>query len=199
MRHLTRARVAVRRILRTARVVAVIEPSTARGARSNAIVDWLRREGFDVVPVRRDRADVAGLPSVASLDDIAGPVDMVLLWGAPGSEREVVEAAARKGAAAVWLESRRVTRDLEALAAARGVRLVKDLDITEERRGEVRDAGEPVALGARARRRHSDRTAPAGGWVEAGGGGSRGGGGGRAVIDEKKMLAPKTRRGRRGP
>ncbi|MBI2202247.1 MAG: CoA-binding protein [Candidatus Rokubacteria bacterium] len=55
MRNLRRSDVKVRRLLDGARTIAVIGASRRRSDRSWTAVDYLRRNGFDVVPVRDDR------------------------------------------------------------------------------------------------------------------------------------------------
>ena len=88
MKRLTRDEVRIERLLRAARSIAVLGASVRRGHRSYAVVEYLKEEGFDVLPVREDRAEVAGLSSWARLADIPGPLDILLvLGGAPPTGR----------------------------------------------------------------------------------------------------------------
>src|SRR2546425_13200930 len=57
MKRLTREEVQSERLLRAARAVAVLGASARRGQRGNAVVEYLKRAGFDVFPVRPDRKD----------------------------------------------------------------------------------------------------------------------------------------------
>ena len=98
MKRLTREEVQVERLLRASRGVAVLGAGARRGQRSSAVVEYLKEEGFDVFPVRSDRAEVAGLTSWARLADVPGPVDIVLVLDDAGIEASTVEEAARKGA-----------------------------------------------------------------------------------------------------
>jgi predicted CoA-binding protein len=54
MRHLTRQDVKIQRLLRSTRTIAVVGPSRRVQARSYQIMSYLRKAGYDVVPIRRD-------------------------------------------------------------------------------------------------------------------------------------------------
>lgn len=69
MRNLRRSDVKVRRLLDGARTIAVIGASRRRSDRSWTAVDYLRRNGFDVVPVRDDQAPVSGLQIAREVDE----------------------------------------------------------------------------------------------------------------------------------
>ena len=187
-----------------ARTIAVVEPSLDPSHPSARVIDYLKRAGFDVVPIRRDRAEVLGRRAHAALDEVPGAIDLVLFYGPRGSQTRVIEEAARKGVEAVWLGPGLATREAEERARALSIGLVKDRDPVAELRSMLREAGRPPKLGVHAgdrkRRSEQDRARRrAGGYVEAGGGGRRGGGGGRAAIDERKMVTgPPSRRRRRG-
>src|SRR5947207_15607843 len=79
MKRLGREEVQAERLLRAARTIAVLGASGRRGARGNAVVRYLAEAGFEVYPVRTDRAEVAGLASWARLADVPGTIDIVLV------------------------------------------------------------------------------------------------------------------------
>jgi predicted CoA-binding protein len=199
MRHLTRDEILIRRLLRSARTIAVVGASPRRSHPSATAIEHLRSVGFDVIPVRGDRAPVLGVASRGRLADIASAVDVVLVFGR-GDPRLVDEAAGR-GVEAIWLApGASLTAEGEQRAEVAQVAVVRERDIVAELRHGRREAGEPRKLGVRLRRRKAHfeddrKRRPAGGYVEAGGGGRKGGGGGgRGLVDEKKML-----RGRPSP
>jgi uncharacterized protein len=204
MGRLARDEVRVERMLRAARSVAVLGASARRGEPSEAIVEYLKDAGFEVFPVRPDRADVAGLRSSMRVADVPGALDVVLvLGGGGGVDRAMVEEAARKGARALRLAPGvSLADDAAAHAAASDLLLVRDRDITTEYRHTVEVAGQPskrgVHVGRRKRQYEDDRKRhDETGYAEGGGGGGKGGGGNRAVLDEKKMVGgkPSPRRG----
>jgi hypothetical protein len=152
--------------------------------------------------VRADRAEVAGLASWASLADVPGSVDIVLVLPGAHVDRDAIAQAARKRARAVWLSPGAADDAAADEAAAHGILLVRDRDIRIEQRHTEQVAGQPRKRGVHLRRRNAvyeddrkrhDET----GYVEGGGGGHKAGGGGHAILDEKKMVGgkPSPRRG----
>ncbi|HYR95666.1 MAG TPA: CoA-binding protein [Candidatus Binatus sp.] len=202
MKRLTREEVRVERLLRAARGVAVLGASARRGQRGNAVVEYLKQAGFDVFPVRQDRAEVAGLASSARLADVPGPIDIVLVLGGDGLDPATIDEAKKKGARALWFAPGVPVGKAEEYAAAHELFLVRNRDIVIEHRHTEQAAGQPrkrgVNVGGRKRYYEDDRKRPTEtGYVVGGGGGRKGGGGLHAVLDEKKMVGgrPSPRRG----
>ena len=192
MKHLTREEVALQQLLQRARTIAVIGASPRPERHSHQVCRYLHDQAYEVIPVRPDLADVAGLKSYQKLSDVPGPVDIVVVFRnarwAPAHIRE----AAVKAPEAVWLPPGVWSRACDEEAARIGVSLVIDSCIEEEHRHASRAPGHPTKLGVHVRRgrktyednrKHPDDA----GYVAGGGGGSSGGGGVRAVLDEKKM------------
>ena len=202
MKHLTRDEVAIQQLLQRARIVAIIGASPRPERHSNEVCRYLHDQGYEVILVRPDRADIAGLSSYAQLADVPGPIDIVVIFrnaaAVPGHIREV----APKGPEAVWLPPGVSSREAEDEAARLGVTLVADACIAEEHRHGSRAPGHPRKLGVHLRRRKGEYTdnrkhPEEAGYVAGGGGGHAGGGGVRAALDEKKMVAgrPSPRKG----
>jgi len=180
MKRLGRDEAEVERLLRASRVVAVVGASGRRGDPADAVAEYLARAGFEVLPIHRERAEVAGLASWARLADVPGRVDIVLVVGGAGVDGGLVAEAAEKGARAVWIARGVPAGDGEARVEAHGMRLVRALDIVEEQRHTEAAAGRPRRRGAR----------PAAGGTDTAGGGRRGG----TVREEKQPSG-----GRRSP
>jgi predicted CoA-binding protein len=188
MRHLTRQDVRAQQLLDRARTIAAVGPVTRR---SETTVAYLRRVGYDVLVV----------PS-GTLVDVPGPVDLVVVFGAPADLVRLLRDAAERRVDGVWFVDDAPGRDARRLARELRLTVVVDPDIVERRQELFAEAGQPRKRGTTSRRRRrattDDSTAVASGWTEAGGGGSHGGGGGRAAIDEKKIGRPGRRGRRRG-
>jgi predicted CoA-binding protein len=206
-----RAEAQVQRLFRRTRTIAVIGASPRPSRHSSEAVSYLHEAGYDVIPVRPDRATVAGLPTFARLDDFGGPVDLVVIFRRPDAGVAHVEEAARKRAEAVWFAPGAWSREAHDAAVRHGLAVVKDRCIIEEHRhlagahGEA-GAGHPRKTGVHVRRRkpafEDNRQRPEDeGYVADGGGGRSAGGGVRAVLDEKKMTRgkPSPRSGRLKP
>jgi predicted CoA-binding protein len=202
MKHLTRDDVAIAQLLQRARTIAVIGASPRRERHSHEVCRYLHEQGYEVIPVRPDRADVASMKSYARLADVAGPIDLVVIFRRGQAVPGHIAETADRAIAAAWLPPGAWTRACDEAAARAAVTLVRDACIMEEHRHLSRAGGHPRKLGVHVRRRKAayedQRKHPEErGYVAGGGGGSRGGGGVRATLDEKKMVGgkPSPRRG----
>jgi predicted CoA-binding protein len=202
MRHLTQTKSIMRHLLQRARTIAIVGASPSPDRHSHEVARYLAHEGYDVIPVRPDRADVAGLPAYASLADIPGAVDLVVVFRTPGAVEAHMEEAAAKGAEAVWLPSGAWSLAADGAAQQHGLTLIKECCVLEEHRQLSQRSGHPEKWGVHVRHRkpayQDNRVRPEDrGYTASGGGGHVAGGGARSVSDEKKMVtgAPSRRRG----
>jgi predicted CoA-binding protein len=173
---------------------------------SGQVVSYLHKVGYDVIPVRPDRMAVKGLPAFARVSDIAGPVDLVVMFRRPDTVPGHIREAAAKGARAVWLPPGTWSRTAEQEAQKHHLVVVKDRCLIDEHRHSAGALGEPGAghpmkqgvrvSGRRRGAREGLSGSPATGYVAGGGGGRRAGGGVRSVLDEKKMVKLKAHRRR---
>ncbi|MDB4967776.1 MAG: CoA-binding domain protein [Myxococcales bacterium] len=203
MKHLTRDEVALQQMLRRARIIAVVGASPRADRHSNTVCRYLHDQGYEVIPLRPDLADVARIKSYAQLDDVAGPVDLVVIFRNARAAPAHVAEAALKRPEAVWLPPGVTSRACVEAALSAGLTLVEDSCIMEEHRHASRGAGHPSKLGVHVRRRaravvDNRKRQDDSGWSAGGGGGHLGGGGVRATLDEKKMVTgrPSPRKGR---
>jgi predicted CoA-binding protein len=206
MKHMTRDEALNKRVLQRARTVAVIGASPNPARHSYSVVKYLKTAGYDVIPVRPDGAGVAGLPAFATLTDVAGPIDLVVIFRKSAAVPAHLKEAAAKHVDVVWLQPGVWTRQAETAADRHGLTLVKEVCIAEEHRHVSQPAGHPTKWGVHVRRRkptyEDNRQRPENaGYVSGGGGGHVSGGGVRAIVDEKKMVkgAPSRRSGRFRP
>ena len=202
MKHLTPTKSVMRHVLQRARTIAIVGASTSPERHSHAVARYLAHEGYDVIPVRPDRSDVAGLTAYAGLADIPGAVDLVVVFRTPSAVPTHVEEAAAKGAEAVWLPPGAWSPAADAAAQQHGLTLIKECCVMEEHRRLSQRSGHPEKWGVHVRRRkpayQDNRVRPEdSGYTASGGGGHVAGGGARSVLDEKKMVtgAPSRRRG----
>jgi uncharacterized protein len=202
MKHLTRDEVAIHRLLQRARTIAVIGASPRPARHSHRVCCYLHEQGYEVIPVRPDREEVAGMTSYAWLGDVPGPVDIVVIFRSAAAVVAHIQEAAAKTVEAVWLPPGVGQPRCADEAAQLGLTLVEDSCIEEEHRHATRVAGHPRKLGVHVKRRQhgyeDNRQHPEeAGYTAGGGGGHAGGGGVRAALDEKKMAGggPSPRRG----
>ena len=91
-------------ILRETKTIAMVGASPNPDRPSHDVMRYLLDQGYRVIPVRPDGAEVLGIPSVTSLAEIGEPIDLVDVFrreeAAPAHAREAVDA----GAKAFWLQ-----------------------------------------------------------------------------------------------
>jgi len=206
MKHMSPERAAIRHVLERSRTVAIVGASPSPERHSHTVARYLSHAGYDVIPVRPDRCDVAGLPAYATLADVAGPIDLVVIFRRPEAVVPHIAEAAAKRAEAIWLPPGAWSPEAEAAAQQHTLTVIKERCIEKEHRHLAQRSGHPekwgVHVGRRKQTYEDNRMRPdAGGYVAGGGGGHVAGGGVRSVLDEKKMVKgkPSPRSGPRKP
>jgi predicted CoA-binding protein len=145
MKHMNREEALIEGLLRKTRTIAVIGASPRPGRHSGEVVAYLHDVGYDVIPVRPDRMAVAELPTFARLSDVAGPIDLVVIFRrADAIPAHISEAAARRPMA-VWLPPGTWSRAASEEAEKHVVLVVKERCILEEHRHLFGAIGEPTA------------------------------------------------------
>lgn len=94
----------VRRLLTTPATWAVVGLSTNRARAAYGVAAYLQGLGHRVVPVHPRAETVHGVPGVASLAEVDGPVDVVDVFVNAALAGAVVDQAVAVGARAVWLQ-----------------------------------------------------------------------------------------------
>jgi predicted CoA-binding protein len=203
---MSRERSVIRHVLERARTIAIVGASPSSEQHSHRVAGYLSHAGYDVIPVRPDRCKVAGLPAYATLADVAGAVDLVVIFRRPDAVVPHIAEAAAKHAEAVWLPPGAWSPEADAAARQHALTVIKERCIEEEHRHLAQRSGHPEKSGVHVSRRRptyeDNRQRPdADGYVAGGGGGHVAGGGVRSVLDEKKMVRgkPSPRSGPRRP
>jgi predicted CoA-binding protein len=84
------------------KVVAVIGASSNQHKFGNRAVRAFLRQGYTVLAINPNEAEVEGLKTYASVLDVPGPIDMASFYVPPEIGERVIEDVARKGIAEVW-------------------------------------------------------------------------------------------------
>jgi predicted CoA-binding protein len=94
---------------------------------SHQVMAYLLAQGYDVIPVRpAGPREILGVPRVASLAEIEGPVDLVDVFRRAEFCAAVAEEAAAAGAQALWLQLGIVSTDARGIAERAGIDYVED-------------------------------------------------------------------------
>lgn len=81
---------------------AVAGVSRQKGQPANAILEKLRKSGFDAVPVNPNAESIGGEPCYPSLSAVPGQVDGVVVAVPPAAAAGVVRDAASAGIRQIW-------------------------------------------------------------------------------------------------
>ena len=121
-------------VLRTARVIAVVGLSSKRWRPSYGVAEYMQRNGYKIIPVNPEETVVLGETSYPDLDAIPGPVDIVDIFRRSEFVPEIVEAAIRKGARAVWMQEGVVHEEAAHRAEEAGLAVAMDHCILKDHR-----------------------------------------------------------------
>jgi len=122
----------IQRVLNTARTIAIVGLSSNELRASFFVGYYLRRHGYRIIPVNPRETEILGEPSLASLDDIDEPVDIVTVFRAPAALPAIAEQAVRIGAGNLWCQFGVINSDGGRIAEDGGVSVVMDRCIKVE-------------------------------------------------------------------
>jgi predicted CoA-binding protein len=124
----------IEEMLRKYRTIAVVGLSSRRFRPSYGVSQYMQSVGYRIIPVNPREREVLGEKAYACLDDVPGEVEIVNIFRRPEFVPEVVEAAIRKGARAVWMQEGVVHEAAAERARAAGLDVVMDRCILKEHR-----------------------------------------------------------------
>src|SRR5438270_8642971 len=104
------------------KVVAVIGASSNRSKFGNRAVRAYRQQGYTVVPINPNEAEVEGLKAYRSVLDVPGPIDMASMYVPPAVGEQVIGEIAQKGIPEVWINPGAESDELIARARALDIR-----------------------------------------------------------------------------
>ena len=118
----------LRRILHQNRRVAVVGLSAEWHRPSFFVAKYLQSHGYQVFPVnpRYAGTEILGLPCVASLADLKGPVDMVDVFRRTEDVLPIAKQAIEIGARCLWQQIGVVNREADELVRSKGMDSVMD-------------------------------------------------------------------------
>ncbi len=90
-------------LLRKSRVIAVVGLSSKRTRPSFGVAEYMKQQGYRIIPVNPNESEVLGEKCYARLEDIPEHVDIVDIFRRSELVAPVVESAIRIGASAVWM------------------------------------------------------------------------------------------------
>jgi uncharacterized protein len=121
-------------VLRSARTIAVVGLSGRRFRPSYGVAEYLKGAGYRIVPVNPTETSVLGEKCYPDLDSVPDPVDIVDIFRRSEFVPEIVEAAIRIGAKAVWMQEGVVHEAAARRAEQAGLAVIMDRCILKEHR-----------------------------------------------------------------
>jgi uncharacterized protein len=121
-------------LLEASRTIAVVGISGKRFRPSHGVSEYMQRAGYRIIPVNPLETEVLGEKAWPDLDSIPERVDIVNIFRRAEFVPELVEAAIRIGARAVWMQEGVVHEEAARRAAAAGLAVVMDRCILKEHR-----------------------------------------------------------------
>ncbi len=98
------SRETIERILEECRTIAVVGLSSSPSRASNGVAGYMQQQGYKVIPVNPNEAQVFDEKSYSTLSDVPDKVDLVDIFRRSDAAGEAVDEAIRIGAKAVWLQ-----------------------------------------------------------------------------------------------
>ena len=122
----------IKKVLTTYRTVAIVGASPNPERPSYRVADFLKKEGFRVIPVTPNADNVVGEKAYPDLASIPVPVEVVDIFRRPEDVPPIVDEAIAIGAKAVWMQEGIVNEEAAAKARKAGLTVVMDHCMSKE-------------------------------------------------------------------
>lgn len=124
----------IKNLLQKAHTIAVVGLSSSRFRASYGVSQYMQSAGYRIIPVNPNEKEVLGEKSYARLEDIPEKIDLVDVFRRPEFVPEIVDAAIRVGARAIWMQEGVVNEAAAQRARDAGLFVVMDSCILKEHR-----------------------------------------------------------------
>lgn len=119
----------LRKLLTSARTIAVVGASSKPEKPSNRVFGYLQSAGYRLLPVNPAESEVLGEKAYASLEEITEPIDIVDVFRRPEYTPAVAVSAVQVGAGMLWLQQGIFSEEAARHAGAGGLAVVMNLCI----------------------------------------------------------------------
>ncbi|GAA4519860.1 MULTISPECIES: CoA-binding protein [Nonomuraea] len=122
----------IQRVLHATRSIAIVGLSGNELRASYFVGYYLKRHGYQVIPVNPREKEILGETCYPSLRDVPVPVDLVNVFRAPDALPAIAEEAVAIGAAALWCQFGVINEEGARIAEDGGVTVIMDRCIKVE-------------------------------------------------------------------
>jgi predicted CoA-binding protein len=113
-------------ILLSTKTIASVGVSSNPGKESYGIVQYLKSQGYRVIPVNPTAEEILGEKSYPDLESVPEQIDVVQVFRRPEDVPPVVDSAIKVGAKTVWMQEGIVHEEAAQKARNAGVQVVMD-------------------------------------------------------------------------
>jgi uncharacterized protein len=124
----------IKDFLQKARTIAVVGLSSSRFRASYGVSQYMQSAGYRIIPVNPNEQEVLGEKAYARLEDVTEKIDVVDVFRRSEFLPEIVDAAIRVGAHAIWMQDGVVNETAAQRARDAGLFVVMDDCILREHR-----------------------------------------------------------------
>ncbi len=126
----------IRELFSSSKAIAVVGLSSKRARASFGVSRYMQSVGYRIIPVNPNETEVLAEKAYADLDSIPKDVkiDIVNIFRRSEEVPEVVDAAIRLGAPAIWMQEGVIHEEAAAKARAAGIFVVMDHCLLKEHR-----------------------------------------------------------------
>jgi uncharacterized protein len=125
-------------LLRSAHTIAVVGLSSKKARPSHGVTDYMQHAGYRIIPVNPNETEVLGEKAYPDLDSVPEKIDIVDVFRRSEFVPEIVDAAIRIGARAVWMQEGVVHQEAAKRARQAGLIVIMDRCILKEHRKRFR-------------------------------------------------------------
>jgi predicted CoA-binding protein len=122
----------IQRVLHTAKTIAVVGLSKNQLRASYFVGYYLKRHGYQVIPVNPRETEILGETCYPSLRDVPVPIDIVNVFRAPDALPDIARDTVSIGANALWCQFGVINAEGARIATDGGVTVVMDRCIKVE-------------------------------------------------------------------
>jgi predicted CoA-binding protein len=116
----------IQRVIHSATTVAVVGLSPNELRASNFVGYYLKRHGYQVIPVNPRESEILGEVSYESVTEVPVPIDIVDVFRAPDALPEIARDAVAVGAETLWCQFGVINEEAARIAEDGGVTVIMD-------------------------------------------------------------------------
>jgi predicted CoA-binding protein len=121
-------------ILRKYKTIAVVGLSNNPMRPSHGVSEYMKRQGYRIIPVNPGHAEILGEKAYRTLEDIPEPIEIVNIFRRSDQVGPVVDSAIKIGAKVVWMQEGIENDEAAEKARAAGLEVIMNRCILKEHR-----------------------------------------------------------------